>query len=138
MDILQPRAPKSSVLPTPPNNYDPLYFNQLLLNLRMYFGQMDAALQRLFSSTVPATVASADPLPITDTPNVFHVTGTTGFDDIAASYNGRELTLLFDGALTVAPSGTLLVDGAFVTNAGSTLKLIYDGTAWRELSRSAN
>lgn len=84
------------------------------------------------------TVASADPLHLPGhLGNVFIVSGTTNFGSISGGYPGREVTLLFSGALTVANGGNLRLNGAtsFTTAAGRSLTMVWDGTTWREIGR---
>lgn len=83
------------------------------------------------------TIASANPLVIPNAGDNFHVSGTTNFSTISApSAIGREVTLIFDGVLTVSSGASLAVASNFTTAAGYALKLINDGTIWREVSRS--
>jgi len=71
---------------------------------------------------------------------VTHVTGTTNITSITATNfkPGDELTLIFDGVLTVTDGGNLKLAGNFVTSADDCLVLVYDGTNFIEKSRSAN
>jgi hypothetical protein len=59
----------------------------------------------------------------------------TGFSGGAA---GLRLTVIFGGNTTVADNETLRLAGQFAGTADDTLELIFDGTAWYELSRSVN
>jgi hypothetical protein len=86
-----------------------------------------------------AAVASAATLPV-PTGNVFHVTGTTNITGGITSTNlgtGVQITLIFDGILTVSSGGNLIiVGGTFATTANDTLTLVYDGTNWFEIART--
>jgi hypothetical protein len=85
------------------------------------------------------SIASADPLLLPHRSNFLQVLGTTSFGSINGGWMGREITLKFNDALTVSDGGaSLKLNGSFVTSANSTLKLIHDGVAWCEVSRSAN
>jgi len=94
-------------------------------------------------NTTP-TVASADPLPLTGNSSAYNVTGTTSFGTIASGVDGREVTLIFDGILTVfsattsAPAEVRLAGGVnFTTAVGSTLTIRHNGVRWYEIGRSA-
>jgi len=84
-------------------------------------------------------VASAAALPL-PTGRVFHVTGTTNIRSITSTNfaAGVEITMIFDGVLTVTNGGNMKLAGNFVTTALDTLSLIYDGTNWYETARSVN
>jgi hypothetical protein len=86
-----------------------------------------------------AAVASATALPL-PTGSVFHVTGTTTITSIVATnlQAGVEITLIFDGALTLTDGGNLKLAGNFVTTADDTIKLVYDGSNFYEIARSVN
>lgn len=95
-----------------------------------------------------ADVASADEITLGANGNYFDVTGTTTINHINKTDwpSGTPVTLQFDANLTVthnaaAPSGTeasiLLAGGAnFNATADDTLQLVYDGTTFREVSRT--
>ena len=77
--------------------------------------------------------------------NYCDVTGTTQINTMAATNitAGTHVTLQFDGSVTVkhATAGTgaqlqLAAAGDFAATAGDTLLLVYDGTYWREISRT--
>lgn len=73
------------------------------------------------------------------TSTVFQVVGTTNITSIAAAnWAGLEVTLIFQGVLTVTDGSNLKLNGNFVTTADDVLKLACDGTNWFEISRSAN
>lgn len=85
------------------------------------------------------SVASADPLHLPGhLGDVFIVTGTTNFGTLTGGYPGRKVTLLFAGALTVANGGSMRLNGgvSFVTAAGRSLTLVWDGSIWREVGRA--
>ena len=84
-------------------------------------------------------VASAAALPL-PTGRVFHVTGTTSVTSITSTnfQSGVVITLIFDGVLTFTDGGNLVLTANFVTSADDTITLVYDGTSWFEIARSAN
>lgn len=95
-----------------------------------------AVLVSVFDKT-SNTYASAHPLPISPGHNYAIVTGTTNFSAISATYAGHNLTLKFNGVVTVVDgAGNLHMPSNFTTAAGSTLTLICDGAEWWEVSRS--
>ena len=89
------------------------------------------------------SIASAAALLLPTIGNVFRVTGTTTITSIApllldSNHDGREITLIFAGALTLTDGSNLKLAGNFVTTADDTITLVGDGTNWYEKSRSAN
>lgn len=84
-------------------------------------------------------VASATALPV-PTGNLFHVTGTTTITSITTTGLGTGLcfTMIFDGVLTVTDGSNLVLAGNFVTTAGDTLSVCFDGTSFYETARSNN
>lgn len=73
--------------------------------------------------------------------NVLHITGTTNIDTLNtcdAANAGRQVTLIFDGVLTVGDANNLKLAGAFVTTADDTLTVVCEGTNWYEVARSVN
>lgn len=85
-----------------------------------------------------ADVASA--AAIVPTGNVFHVTGTTNITSIDATnvVAGATITIIFDGVLTFTDGGNLVLAGNFVTTAGDSITLVFEGTNFYEKSRSIN
>lgn len=85
-----------------------------------------------------ADVASAST--IIPTGNLFHVTGTTTITSVSGSgiTAGTEITIIFDGSLTFTDGSNLKLNGNFSTSADDTIKLVWDGSNWYEISRSAN
>lgn len=86
-----------------------------------------------------AAVASATALPV-PTGSVFHVTGTTTITSFTATNlaSGAEVSMIFDGILTVTNGGNIKLDtvkGNFVTTADSLLKVVFDGTNFYEIAR---
>jgi hypothetical protein len=83
----------------------------------------------------PAVMAAAN---ITPSGNLFHVTGTASIMSVsgAGTTAGTEITLIFDGALTVTKGSNLRLTSNFTTAADSTLTLKWDGSNWYEQSRS--
>lgn len=86
---------------------------------------------------MPTTASAAALVP---KGKVTHVTGTTTITSITSTNfrPGDAISLVFDDALTVTDGDNLNLAGTFVTTAGDTLKLEYDGTNWNEMSRSNN
>jgi len=95
-----------------------------------------------------ADVASADEITLGTDGNYFDVTGTTAINHINNSgwQNGSVVILQFDASVTVghnagSPVGSeasILLSGGgnFSATAHDTLMLVYDGTAFREVSRT--
>lgn len=84
-----------------------------------------------------AIVPSAPAIALTG--NVQHISGTTNITSISSPTSaGFIATLIFDGVLTFTDGGNLVLAGNFVTTAGDSITLIYDGTVWVELCRSVN
>lgn len=98
----------------------------------------NASVERLFSAGKGTDVASA--AAIVPTGNIFHVTGTTTITSITATNipAGTVITIIFDGILTFTDGSNLVLAGNFVTSAGDTITLAYDGTSWHEIARSVN
>jgi hypothetical protein len=83
-----------------------------------------------------ADVASASELPVLRDGNFFHVTGTTTVTSIANLVAGIEVTLVFDGILTLTHNATslILITGANITTAvGDTAKFRQEDASgnWR-------
>lgn len=85
-----------------------------------------------------SSVASASTITVTG--NIFHVTGTTTITSVSGTgvTAGTTITIIFDGALTFTDGSNLKLNGNFVTTADDTITLVYDGTNWHEVARSAN
>jgi hypothetical protein len=77
---------------------------------------------------------------ITPTGNTFHVTGTTSITSITTTgmTAGAVIQIIFDDVLTFTDGNNLVLAGNFVTSAGDTITLVYDGTNFYELCRSVN
>lgn len=75
-----------------------------------------------------SNIASAGTLTIPDTGSYFHVTGTTTITDIDFTTDtaGREVTLVFDGALTLTHNATTLIlpGGASITTAAGDVAVL--------------
>ena len=96
-----------------------------------------------------ADVASADEITLGTDGNYFDITGTTTINHINNSgwQNGSVVVLQFDASVTVthnsgSPVGSeasILLSGAgnFSATANDTLMLVYDGTTFREVARTA-
>lgn len=85
-----------------------------------------------------ADVASA--AAIVPTGNVFTVTGTTNITSITSTgiTAGSVIRIIFTGVLTFTDGNNLKLAGNMTTSADDTISLVYDGTNWYELARSAN
>lgn len=70
----------------------------------------------------------------------FHVTGTTSITSITGTGlpPGSVITLIFDDVLTFTDGSNLVLAGNFVTTAGDSITLRWDGTNFYEMSRSVN
>lgn len=96
------------------------------------------ALSTIRDRAVP-TVASAAPVHLPAGADIIKVSGTTGFTNLyPVGQPGRQVVLIFTGALTVTDGGNLKLAGNFVTTADDTLRLVSDGTSWYEIGRSVN
>ena len=87
------------------------------------------------------TVASATNMAIDS--GVVVVTGTTTITTITGGVAGQQLVLIFGAATPFTDTATEAADtinlaGAYTAADGDTLILIYDGTSWKEVSRSVN
>tara|TARA_Y100000310_G_scaffold318960_1_gene373646 strand:- start:1233 stop:1928 length:696 start_codon:yes stop_codon:yes gene_type:complete len=97
-------------------------------------------LQKVFSDSKGADIASAATAVVPSRHLCFDVTGTTNISALTADSGaaaGRLVILQFDSALTVQDSSTLRLESDFKTQTGDHLVLLYDGTNWRELARTA-
>ena len=83
-------------------------------------------------------VASADPLTIPMTGDLFLVTGSTDFGTLIGGWPGRRVLLIFSEALAIFDGGTMNLTGDFIATPGSCLEIIFDGFQWIEIARSAN
>jgi hypothetical protein len=91
------------------------------------------------NETTFPTVASATALGLVTGTRTAFVSGTTNITSIIASgFACRQVTLIFQGVLTVTDGSNLKLAGNFVTTADDTLTLACDGTNWTEVSRSVN
>lgn len=73
--------------------------------------------------------------------NLFHVSGITTITTLNtcdAANNGRFVSLIFDGILTLTDGSNLKLAGGFITTADDTIQLVCDGVNWYEMSRSVN
>jgi hypothetical protein len=83
------------------------------------------------------TVASSDVITL-PTGNIIKVSGNNNISQITAMPNGLEVTLIFTGTLTVIDGSALRLAGNFNATPNSVLKLVSDGAAFYEVSRSSN
>jgi polygalacturonase len=87
------------------------------------------------------TIASASPLVIPNTGDIFDISGTTGFSVLDYGWMGRQVTLVFTGALTMTGSTGVnslnIAGGTFTTASGSCITLKHNGNNWFEVGRKA-
>jgi hypothetical protein len=89
------------------------------------------------------TIASADPIYLPATGEVFNVSGTTSTGSLNGGYAGRQVTLIFSGVLTLysstgAANAMRIKDGlGYTTQNGSTITFRHNGVQWFETGRSA-
>lgn len=102
-----------------------------------------------FEMNKGTNVSSAGDLTLGTDGNVFHITGTTTINAITTTnWNaGSEIILIFDASVTVknntaggASTAVMLLGGGtdFSATSNDVLKLVFDGVAWYEESRSVN
>lgn len=100
-------------------------------------------LSGLLSNSTITTLTDGDTTPDVNTTNIYK-TSNTGATVITAFDNGvtgQEITIIFtDANTTITDGANLNLQGAtdFTSTADDTMKLIWDGTSWWELSRSLN
>lgn len=101
--------------------------------------QTIAALRSLSFPKYGPVVASATALPVPQA-ETYHISGTTTITSITSTgiQAGTCITLIFDGTLTFTDGSNLKLAGNFTTSADDTITLVYDGTSWFEMCRSAN
>ena len=93
-------------------------------------------------NVVCADVASASAIGLPMNGDVFNITGTTDFGTMGPGWKDREVTLIFEDALTVfagtgANTAMDLQGGLnFRAQAGDTLTLRHNGVQWYEVARS--
>lgn len=79
---------------------------------------------------VPTVVAAAA-LTLPQGSNIFHISGTTNITSIVTTgWTGREVTLIFDGTLTLTDGSNLKLVANYVTASNGTIRLVCDGTNW--------
>jgi hypothetical protein len=84
------------------------------------------------------SVASANIVTLPKFGRYFAITGTTTINGLADQWLGREVTLMFTGACTLAKTGGLVIASSYAATANDTISLVSDGTNWYEKSRSVN
>lgn len=95
------------------------------------------------ANIIAPTIASADPLAMPPSGDLFTVSGTTSFGNLQGGWAGRQVTLIFSGVLTVftstanANSMRLSGNANYTAAVNSTLTLIHNGALWVEKSRSS-
>ena len=61
----------------------------------------------------------------------------TTITNLLDGYPGQEVTIIFtDSNTTLASNANLQLVSAFSSSPNDTLRLVYDGSVWREMSRS--
>ena len=105
------------------------------------------ALTGRFASTRIATTLAAAVTTLAITNNVVTVTGDAGgntLSTITGGIDGQILTLIFVDALVTitddatAAANTVNLSAAFTSTANDTMQIVFNGTSWREVSRSVN
>ena len=95
------------------------------------------------SNLVLETIASADPISPSINGDLFIVSGTTSFGGMNGGWAGRIVTLVFSGALSIfsstgsATAIRLASDATYTSAANSSITLLYTGSQWVEIGRSA-
>lgn len=85
-------------------------------------------------------------LPDNATPSVYgcsqwkcNPAGPTTITNFTNGVRGQEIVIIFENNnATLSDAGTLKLNGGFVSTADDTMRLVFDGTNWFELSRSVN
>lgn len=111
--------------------------------LREFKGNsLEGTLGPALSQPAIPVIASADAIALPTAHDVLSISGVTSISSVAvAGHSGHLVTLIFQDALTVVRGSSLLLNqslGNFVTTANDTLTLMCNGSAWFEISRSAN
>ena len=84
----------------------------------------------------PRNISSQATLPLDEKTDVFYLLGTTNITDIAPSWGGRIITLIFKGTITIFNGNSLKLSGDISGVNDSTISLIFGGGLWYEVSRS--
>ncbi len=89
------------------------------------------------------TVASASTITIPPHIKDVFITGTAAIANIAASYHGHTIRLLFEGAASLSNTGNIrLAGGGLSAASGNNIELFCEGpegnVLWREIARAAN
>ena len=90
------------------------------------------------TSTV-ITITDGDTTPDVQGGKVFKTanTGATSITTFDNAFVDQEITIIFgDANTTIATSGNIVLDSALTGATNGTVKLVYDGTNWREVTRS--
>jgi len=82
------------------------------------------------NSTIIPQIASATNINIDPFKDVQKITGTTNIQGIAPGWFGKEVTLIFTGALNLVSGGNIAVTANYVVAAGTAVNLYNDGTSW--------
>jgi len=104
----------------------------LFAGLPLVFSETDN-----FTNESPS-VASASIVTLPKFGKFFTITGTTTINGLSDQWPGREVTLVFTGALTLVKTGGLVIASSYVTTSNDTISLVSDGTNWYERARSVN
>ncbi len=107
----------------------------------------DVIVDSLFSTTTKARTLAVGVTTFVAVGNKMKITGDAGTNTIATitgGINGMTLTLTFVDALitltdnNTSTANTINLSAAFTSTANDIVKLEFDGTSWREASRSVN
>jgi hypothetical protein len=82
------------------------------------------------AATLIPTVASAASVALPVGYDTVKISGSTSIQTVTGSYVGREVTLIFTGAVSFVPGGNLAITTPRSVTTGAQLTLIFDGTSW--------
>ena len=108
---------------------------------------LDASFTGRLASTPTSSTLAAAATAIAVTANVMTITGDAGANTVATitgGLSGQILTLIFaDSLVTITDdatgtANTVNLSAAFTSTSNDTLTLVFNGTSWREVSRSVN
>jgi hypothetical protein len=92
-----------------------------------------------FGDVVGANIASAASIQPGSDGTIFQITGTTNISSILNPNSVPVIKLIFTGNLTIISNTNLnLPKGNFIATPGSTLTLVWNGSAWYEIARSGS
>lgn len=131
------RTPKNIMLPS----LEPVKDEALRRVLEQLFSTLKEN-HRYYADDLTSTVITiddGDTTPDVQGGKVFKTnnSGATGITTFDNAFVDQEITIIFgDANTTIATSGNIILDRALTGATNGTVKLVYDGTNWREVSRS--